>query len=158
MSTTDTGSTSAAPSAQPRPTGMKSGLIAYFAGNPVAANLLMVLLIVGGVLSGLQLIVQYYPDIEARRAAVPVLYPGASPPEVEEDVNRRIEEAVVGLPGVERVVSTASQGIGKVTVEIATFADVDAVFNDVQSAIDSIENFPPREGRTAGGRAPKDLP
>ncbi len=143
MSMTDAGSTDAAPAAQPSPTGLKSGLIAYFAGNPVAANLLMILLIVGGVLSGLQLIVQYYPDIEARRAAVSVLYPGASPQEVEEDINRRIEEAVVGLPGVERVVSTASQSIGKVMVEMATFADSDAVFNDIQSAIDSIENFPP---------------
>ncbi len=143
MSMTDAGSTNAGPAAQPGPTGLKSGLIAYFAGNPVAANLLMVLLIVGGVLSGLQLIVQYYPDIEARRAAVSVLYPGASPQEVEEDINRRIEEAVVGLPGVERVVSTASQGIGRVTAEMATFADTDAVFNDIQSAIDSIENFPP---------------
>ncbi len=143
MSMTDAGSTNAGPAAQPSPTGLKSGLIAYFAGNPVAANLLMILLIVGGVLSGLQLIVQYYPDIEARRAVVSVLYPGASPQEVEEDINRRIEEAVVGLPGVERVVSTASQGIGKVMVEMATFADADAVFNDIQSAIDSIENFPP---------------
>ena len=143
MSMTDAGSTNAGPAAQPSPTGLKSGLIAYFAGNRVAANLLMILLIVGGVLSGLQLIVQYYPDVEARRAAVSVLYPGASPQEVEEDINRRIEEAVVGLPGVERVVSTASQSIGKVMVEMATFADADAVFNDIQSAIDGIENFPP---------------
>ena len=143
MSMTDAGGTSAGPAAQSVRNGTRSGLIAYFAGNPVAANLLMVLLIVGGVLSGLQLIVQYYPDIEIRQVAVSVLYPGASPKEVEEDVNRRIEESVVGLPGVERVVSTASQSVGRVMVEVATFADVDAVFNDVQSAVDSIENFPP---------------
>ena len=138
MSKTDAG-----PTAQPSPTGLRSGPIAYFAGNPFAANLLMVLLIVGGVLSGLQLTIQYYPEFDARRAIVSVPYPGASPQEIEEDVNRRIEEAVVGLPGVERVVSTASQSIGKVTAEIATFADADAVLNDLQSAIDGIENFPP---------------
>ena len=143
MSMTDAGGTNAGPAAQSARDGLKSGLIAYFAGNPVAANLLMVLLIVGGVLSGLQLIVQYYPDIEVRQVAVSVLYPGASPKEVEEDINRRIEESVVGLPGVERVVSTANQSIGRVMVEIATFANVDAVFNDIQSAVDSIENFPP---------------
>ncbi len=143
MSMTDAGGSDATPAAQPVPTGLKSGLIAYFAGNPVAANLLMILLIVGGVLSGLQLIVQYYPDIEARQVAVSVLYPGASPQEVEEDINRRIEESIVGLPGVERVVATASQSIGRVTAEMATFADADAVFNDIQSAVDSIENFPP---------------
>ncbi len=140
---TDSNSTDAGPTAQPGPIGLGSGPIAYFAGNPVAAYLLMIFLIVGGVLSGLQLTVQYYPDFEARRAFVSVLYPGASTKEIEEDVNRRIEEAVFGLPGVERVVSTASQGIGNVTVEMATFADSDAVVNDMQSAIDGIENFPP---------------
>ncbi len=138
MSMTDAG-----PTVQPSPAGLRSGPIAYFAGNPFAANLLMLLLIVGGVLSGLQLIVQYYPEFEARRATISVPYPGASPQEIEEDVNRRIEEAVIGLPGVERVVSTASQGIGKVTAEMATFASADAVLNDLQSAIDGIENFPP---------------
>ena len=143
MTTTDAGSANAAPAAETGRHGLRSGLIAYFASNPVAANLLMVLLIVGGVLTGLQLVVQYYPDIDARRAAISVLYPGASPQEVEEDINRRIEESVVGLPGVERVVATASQGLGRVTVEMATFADADAVFNDIQSAVDSIENFPP---------------
>ena len=143
MSMTDAGGSDAKPAAQSAPTGLKSGLIAYFAGNPVAANLLMILLIVGGVLSGLQLIVQYYPDIEARKVAVSVLYPGASPQEVEEDINRRIEESVVGLPGVERVVSSANQSIGSVLVEMANFADADAVFNDIQSAVESIENFPP---------------
>ncbi|MDE0695443.1 MAG: efflux RND transporter permease subunit [Boseongicola sp.] len=140
---TDASSTSAGPTAKPGPIGLGSGPIAYFAGNPVAAYLLMILLIVGGVLSGLQLTVQYYPDFEARRAFVSVLYPGASTKEIEEDVNRRIEEAVFGLPGVERVVSTASQGIGNVTVEMATFADSDTVVNDIQSAVDGIENFPP---------------
>ena len=143
MTTTDAGSDNAAPAAETGRNGLRSGLIAYFASNPVAANLLMVLLIVGGVLTGLQLVVQYYPDIDARRAAISVLYPGASPQEVEEDINRRIEESVVGLPGVERVVATASQGLGRVIVEMATFADADAVFNDIQSAVDSIENFPP---------------
>ncbi|MDE0520737.1 MAG: efflux RND transporter permease subunit [Boseongicola sp.] len=140
---TDASSTNAGPTAQPGPIGLGSGPIAYFAGNPVAAYLLMILLIVGGVLSGLQLNVQYYPDFEARRAFVSVLYPGASTKEIEEDVNRRIEEAVFGLPGVERVVSTASQGIGNVTVEMATFADSDTVVKDIQSAVDGIENFPP---------------
>ena len=140
---TDASSTNAESTAQPGPIGPGSGPIAYFAANPVAAYLLMILLIAGGVLSGFHLNVQYYPDFEARRAFVSVLYPGASTREIEEDVNRRIEEAVFGLPGVERVVSTASQGIGNVTVEMATFADSDTVVTDLQSAVDGIENFPP---------------
>ena len=120
-----------------------TGLIAYFAGNPVAAKLLMLFLFVGGVIAAFNLPVQNFPDIDGRTIQVTVRSLGASPREVEEDINRPVEEAVVGLPGVERVVSTAIQGRGRIEVELAEFADSDAVLRDVQSAVDAIENFPP---------------
>ena len=123
--------------------GTNKGLIAYFAGNPVAANLLMLVGIVGGVVSGLQLAVQNYPDIDLRSVRVTVRAPGFSAQEVEQDINRRVEESVIGLAGVERVVATASENLGRVDVEVATFADSGTVLRDVQSAVDGIENFPP---------------
>ena len=119
------------------------GLIAYFAGNPVAANLLMLLCIVGGVVSGFQLAVQNYPDLDLRLIGVTVRAPGSSAQEVEQDINRRVEESVIGLAGVERVVATATQDLGRIEIEMATFADSGTVLRDVQSAVDSIENFPP---------------
>ena len=119
------------------------GLIAYFAGNPVAANLLMLVGIVGGVVSGLQIAVQNYPDIDLRSIRVTVRAPGSSAQEVEQDINRRVEEGVIGLPGVERVVATATEDLGRIDVEVATFADSGTVLRDVQNAVDSIENFPP---------------
>ena len=137
MRTTDTGSVPRAGAA------VKSGPIAWFAGNPVAANLLMLFFIVGGIISGTHLAVQHYPPIDLRTITVTVPFPGASPREVEEDVNRRIEESVIGLAGVERVVGTASQGLGQIRIELANFADPDLVLNDVQTTVDAIENFPP---------------
>ncbi len=122
---------------------MNKGPIAYFVGNPVAAKFLLILLIVGGVFSGIQLTVQHIPEIDLRTVSVTVKVPGASPKEVEEDVNRRIEESVVGLPGVARVVGTASQGFARLDVELETFADAGGVLADVRSAVESIENFPP---------------
>ena len=122
---------------------MKPGLVAYFAGNPVAANLLMLFLIVGGLIAGANLAVQHAPEIELRTVTVVVASHGASPREVEDDINRRIEESVVGLEGVSRVVATAVRGKGTVRVEMAAFADPDAVFAEVQNAVDEIENFPP---------------
>lgn len=119
------------------------GLIAYFAGNPVAANLLMLTFIVGGVVSGFRLAVQHYPEIDLRSIAVTVRAPGSSSQEVEEDINRRVEESVIGLAGVERVVATATQNQGLIEIELATFADSAKVLLDVQNAVDSIENFPP---------------
>ena len=119
------------------------GLIAYFAANPVAANLLMLVGIVGGLATGLQLAVQNYPDIDLRSIRVTVLAPGFSAQEVEQDINRRVEESVLGLPGVERVLATATEDLGRIDVEVATFADSGTVLRDVQNAVDGIENFPP---------------
>ena len=133
MSTTDSGAGAAA----------TRGLIAWFARNPVAANLLLLFLIIGGIIAGRHLAVQLYPYFDLRTITITVPAPGSSPKEVEEDINRRIEEAVVGLRGVERVVGTATEGLGRLTVELAAFADGDAVLDDVQNAVDGIENFPP---------------
>ena len=122
---------------------MRKGLIAYFAGNPVAANLLMLFLIVGGWLTGARLAVQHVPELDLRTVSVTVQSPGSSPKEVEEDINRRIEESVIGLAGVDRVVGTATESLARVDVELATFADADMVLDDVQNAVEGIENFPP---------------
>ena len=122
---------------------MKNGLIAYFVGNPVAAKLLMIFLILGGILAGLNLHVRQIPDLDFRTISVTVASPGSSPREIEEDINRRIEESVLGLEGVDRVVSAASEGYARIEVEIETFADADAVLAAVKNAVDSIENFPP---------------
>ena len=105
MRTTDTGSVT------PAGAGVKSGPIAWFAGNPVAANLLMLFFIVGGIIAGTHLAVQHYPPVDLRTISVTVPFPGASPREVEEDVNRRIEESVIGLAGVDRVVGTAPRAL-----------------------------------------------
>ena len=123
--------------------GAKTGLIAYFARNSVAANLLMLLFVAGGVAAASRLVVQNFPELDLRTVAVTVSAPGASSQEVEEDINRRVEQSVIGLPGVERVVATATEGFGRIHVELATFADADAVLDDVQNAVNSIENFPP---------------
>jgi multidrug efflux pump subunit AcrB len=120
-----------------------TGLIAYFAGNPIAANLLMVLILVSGVVAGIRIAVEDYPKFDWRTVTVTVVAPGSSPREVEEDIVRRVEEGVIGFEGVQRVVSTSTEGLGTVQVELTTFANDDEVLNDVKQAVDNIENFPP---------------
>ena len=137
MTTTDTQGT-----VQPADPARK-GLIGYFASNRVAANLLMVVFIVGGIAAGFGLAVQNFPEIDLRNVIVNVRSPGSSAQEVEQDVNRRVEEAVIGLAGVERVVATATEGWGNIRIEMATFADANTVLSDVRNAVDAIESFPP---------------
>ncbi len=122
---------------------MNKGPIAYFVGNPVAAKLLMVFLIIGGIVAGIQLAVRPLPEIDQRTVVVSVESPDSSPREVEEDINRRVEESLIGLDGVARVVSEATEGLALIEVELETFADADAILADVKNAVDSIENFPP---------------
>jgi len=136
-------STTGAEPTLPPEAAAKTGPIGYFAQNPVAANLMMLVFIVGGVASGLRLPVQNFPAMDLRTVTVTVPSPGSSPQEVEQDIVRRVEESVVGLAGVERVVATATEGVGFVAIEIATFADANNVLNTVRNAVDAIENFPP---------------
>ena len=119
------------------------GPIAYFAQNRVAANVLMVALLVVGLVAATQLAVQTFPDIDHRTVVVRVPSPGSSPQEVEQDINRRIEESVIGNPGVDRVVGTAIEGLSEVRIEVAPFADPETVLDDIKNAVDRIENFPP---------------
>ncbi|MDE2906286.1 MAG: efflux RND transporter permease subunit [Acidobacteriota bacterium] len=141
MSTTGT-----EPTPQPE-AATRTGPIGYFAENPVAANLVMLVFIAGGLASGLLLPVQNSPAMDLRTVTVTVPSPGSSPREVEEDIVRRVEESVVGLAGVERVVATATEGVGFVRIEIATFADADSVLHAVRNAVDAIENRRTRNGR-----------
>ncbi|MXZ25203.1 MAG: efflux RND transporter permease subunit [Caldilineaceae bacterium SB0665_bin_21] len=126
------------PASNPRP-----GLIAYFAGNPIAANLLMVLILVSGVVAGLRIAVEDYPEFDWRTVLVTVIAPGSSPREVEEDIVRRVEESVIGLEGIREVRSTSAEHLGTISVELTTFANADRVRDDIQQAVDNIANFPP---------------
>ena len=128
---------------------LEQGLVPYFAQNPVAANLLMTLMLAGGLLAGLQLTAQVFPAIDPGIITVSVPYPGATPTEVEEGITRRVEEAVFGIDGVDRVLSTASENIGTVRVELKDFVDDMQVRDDVQSAVERLVDFPPEQAEQA---------
>jgi len=142
-------------SAAPRNTGQQRGLIAWFIANPVAANLLMIVLLVGGALSASNLRSQVFPTISPGTIVVTTPFPGATPAEVEEGITRRVEEAVLGIDGVKRVTSTASENVGIVTIETADFADRELVKDDVQSAVDRLSQFPPENAEKPVVVAPK---
>jgi multidrug efflux pump subunit AcrB len=121
------------------------GLIAYFAKNPVAANLLMIILLVGGLLSALGLTAQVFPTLDTGTVSISVAYPGATPTEVEEGITRRVEEAVFGIDGVDRVISRASENLGSVTLELKDFVDADKVRDDAEAAVQQLIDFPPED-------------
>ena len=117
-------------------------IIGWFVSNPVAANLLMMILIVGGLISIFQLRQEEMPPIELGTVSVSVPYLGAAPEEVENGVNLRIEEAMEGIQGIYRMTSIASEGNGSVLLEVETDANRIQTANEIKSQIDAISTFP----------------
>jgi len=118
------------------------GIIAWFAQNKVAANLLMISIIAAGVLSLSKIKLEVFPEFSSDIITVSVTHLGANPEEVEEGVCVRIEEAVQGLEGIKRLKATASEGIGTVTIEVKTGYDTDKILDDVKARVDGISTFP----------------
>jgi len=120
----------------------RSGPIGWMVRNPVASNLLMVIIVIGGALSMFRVQQEVFPEFDMDIITVAVPYPGASPPEVEQGVLLAVEEAVGGINGVKRVKSTASEGAGVVTIELLLSADKGKVLTDVKNEVDRISSFP----------------
>ncbi|MBN2342691.1 MAG: efflux RND transporter permease subunit [Deltaproteobacteria bacterium] len=121
---------------------LKKGAIGWMAHNSVAANLLMVVIILGGIIGVVKSKQEVFPEFSLDTIQVQVPYPGASPEETEQGIVLAIEEAVRGLDGVKRVTSTAAEGSGMVTVELLSGENPDAVLADVKNAVDRITSFP----------------
>jgi len=116
--------------------------IAWFAKNPVAANLVMVVLLVGGALTALSVKMELFPEFSLDMITITVPYPGAAPEEIEEAICVRLEEEVHALDGVKKVTSTATEGVGAVTVEVQRGADARRVLDDVKTRVNAIHTFP----------------
>ena len=117
-------------------------MIAWFATNHVAANLLMGFAVIAGLAALTRIPVKMYPDVEIPIIAVTVAYPGAAPEEVASGVCARIEERVEGITGVKDVSSVANEGLCTTSVELFFDADGARVLDEVQNQVNSIDTFP----------------
>jgi multidrug efflux pump subunit AcrB len=120
----------------------KKGPIAWMAGHSVAANLLMLVLLIGGIVLAYNIKQEVFPYFDMDMVNITVQYPGASPQEVEEGILLAVEEAVEGLEGVEEVRSTASEGSGTVTVEMIEGENLQKLAQDIRNEVDRITSFP----------------
>jgi multidrug efflux pump subunit AcrB len=121
---------------------LRRGPVAWMAGNSVAANMLMLVLLIGGLIYAFSIKKEFFPEFELDLVTVSLPYPGASPDEVEQGIVLVIEEAVRGLDGVEDVSSTAAEGAGNVTIELLQGADSKKALQDIKQAVDRIITFP----------------
>ncbi|MFT4924226.1 MAG: multidrug efflux pump subunit AcrB [Phenylobacterium sp.] len=124
-------------------TDTNKGLIAWFARNSVAANLLMIAIIIGGLLSYFKLLnKQMFPQLEINWIEVNVSYPGAAPQEVEEGFTIRVEEALKSLQGLDRIITYSNRNASQSYLRVDESYDPQEILNEVKAQIDSISSFP----------------
>ena len=118
-------------------------MIAWFAKNGVAANLLLAAMVAMGVYAlAYKIPVEVFPDIAPDIITVNVQHRGATPAEVEESVVVRIEEAIQDLEGIKEITSTSSEGSGRVSIEVDDGYEPRELLDDVKNRVDAINTFP----------------
>lgn len=119
-----------------------NAMIRWMAHHGVAANLLMLVFVIGGLVLGLNIKQEVFPEISLDRIQVSVVYPGAAPEEVEEGVLLKIEESVSSLEGIKKMTAKAMEGRGTVTVELLPGVDADLALQDVKAEVDRVDTLP----------------
>ncbi|MEL0006954.1 MAG: efflux RND transporter permease subunit, partial [Luminiphilus sp.] len=117
-------------------------LIRWWVRNPVAANLLMLIIVTAGWLGLRDIEKEAFPAVQPDIVQVELIWPGASPKEVEQQVIQRVEEALKNVSNVYRITSEARDSFGSLTVETFPSVDLNTFLNDVKNAVDSVTSFP----------------
>jgi len=116
--------------------------ITFGVKRPVFGSLLMWFLVIAGVAALLLMRREFFPAVEPEAARIAIIYPGASPAEVEESMARKIEDAVIDVDGAKKVSSNLAEGGGAVVVEFADGADIEQGLDDIRIAVDSLQDLP----------------
>ncbi|QJR79813.1 efflux RND transporter permease subunit [Alteromonas pelagimontana] len=119
-----------------------TGIISWFARNSVAANLMMIFVIIMGVVGYMTIQRQMFPNIEINYINISAQYPGASPQEIEESILVKIEESLKDVTEIKRIISRAFRNEGRVTLEIDKNEKLTDVLDKIKLRVDGIATFP----------------
>ncbi|MEN8264013.1 MAG: efflux RND transporter permease subunit [Nitrospirota bacterium] len=123
-------------------TNNKKGILAWMAKNHVAANILMLALVIGGLIVMSDIKQEVFPEYELDIVEVSVSYPGASPEEVEEGIILSMEEEIRDIEDVERITAKAGEGRASISVELLSGVDADKAVREIKNGIDRITSLP----------------
>lgn len=117
-------------------------VITHFIKYPTAVNVVILSIIFLGIMGMLNLRSSFFPLSESRVITISVMYPGASPQEMEEGIVLKIEDNLRGLVGIDRFTSVSRENSATISVEVIKGYDVDAVLQDVKNAVDRVPSYP----------------
>jgi multidrug efflux pump subunit AcrB len=119
-----------------------AGPVAWMARHSVAPNLLMLVLILGGLFMSTKIKQEYLPATDRDTATVSIALPGATPEEVEQSIILAVEEELRSVQGIDKLVATANEGSARIVAELSADRDRRLVYNDMQQAVDRVTTFP----------------
>ena len=118
------------------------GIISYFTRHRTAANLLLVILVVSGLVSGPRMRAQFFPDIIFEIVSVNVKWAGAGAEDVDRAIVQLLEPVLLSIEGVEKASSQSKEGSTSIRLEFETDWDMARATDDIQLAVDSVNNLP----------------
>ncbi len=126
--------------------------------NPVVANLVMFAIIGGGLLFGVTLRREFFPEIDPTFVSVFAPYPGAAPDEVEDALAIKIEDRLADIDGVKEISSTINEGGAGILVEFEEGTDIDEAVSEIKREIDALEDLPEASERIIVRKIEPQLP
>ncbi|WP_245949401.1 efflux RND transporter permease subunit [Echinicola strongylocentroti] len=120
----------------------QKGIIAYMATHSLASNILMLLLVGGGIYTMFSIQKEVFPQFQLDFVNVSVVYPGAAPEEVEQGILMPVEEAIRGIQGIKEITSTANEGSAQISIELVAGTNRMKAFQDIDQAVNRIRTFP----------------
>lgn len=119
-----------------------TGIIVWFTRNSVAANLLMMFILVAGIFSYQSINKKMFPEFNSNIIQIVIPHLGAAPEEVEQSVVLKVEESLEDIDGIKKITSTASEGVGIVNIELQSGYSISEKLDEVQMQVDAITTFP----------------
>lgn len=117
-------------------------LVQFFIKRPIWTNAFIVITMLFGLYTLNIYSSSFFPELDPKTITVNVMYPGASPLEMEEGITIKVEQAIKGLKDIEHINSTSSENVASITISAEQDADMDELLSDVENAVNSINSFP----------------
>ena len=118
-------------------------MIEWFARNPVAANLLMITIVIVGLVSASKSIpLEVFPSFEIEAVSINTPYRGATPSSVEDGITKRVEEAIYTIEGIEEISSRSSEGLSSIVAKVGDGYDKREILNDIKLKVDALSTLP----------------
>ena len=117
-------------------------VVYFFIKRPIWTNAIIAVTIMFGFFTLSRLNSSFFPELDPKIITIQVMYPGASPQEMEEGITIKIEQAIKGLNDIEHINSTSGENVATITINAFQDADMDELLSDVENSVNSINSFP----------------